>query len=160
MITTPGPKWRGWWNDLTNSVLAAVYNGTQVLKATASTLQVPEGVALTTGDITISDGGTVTQASSATTGVTLNTHVGQITTVAQNIAAAGEVTFTVTNSKVAATSTVIANIASGASGGTPIVSVTAVAAGSFSLTLTNLHASAAEVGTLVINFAVIKGSAT
>jgi len=108
----------------------------------------------------IADGGTVTQTSSATTGVTLNASSGQITTVAQNIAAAAEVQFTVTNSRVAAVDTVIVNVASGSTGGTTIAAVTAVAAGSFQITLTNLHASTAETGTLVLNFMVIKGSAT
>lgn len=112
------------------------------------------------GRVTIGDGGTVTQASSATTGVTLNTTAGQITTVTQNIAAAGEVQFTVTNSKVAATDCVIVNVASGSTGGTTIAACTAVAAGSFQITLTNLHASTAETGTLVLNFIVIKGTAS
>ena len=151
---------KGWFFDKTNSRLAARYNDTAFLRGTASALTVPEGIALTSGDLTISDGGTVTQITNATTGVTLNTAVGQITTVTQNIAAAGEVQFTVTNSKVAATSVVILNVASGSTGGTTIAAVTAVAAGSFQVTLTNLHASVAETGTLVLNFAVIGGSAT
>lgn len=151
---------KGWFNDRANSRIAARYNNTDFLRGTASTLVVPESIAFSAGGITITDGGTVTQITSATTGVTLNTNCGQITTVTQNIAAAGEVTFTVTNSTVAATSVVVANIASGSTGGTSIVSVNAVAAGSFDLTITNLHASVAETGTLVINFAVIKGSAT
>lgn len=112
------------------------------------------------GDIDLADGGTVTQITTATTGVTINTHSGQITTVAQNIAAAGEVTFVVTNNKVAATDNIIVGIASGSVGGTTIAAVTAIGAGSFSITLTNLHASVAETGTLVINFGVIGGSAT
>lgn len=151
---------KGWFFDKANSRLAARYNDTSFLRGTASALTVPEGIALTSGDLTISDGGTVTQITNATTGVTLNTAVGQITTVTQNIAAAGEVQFTVTNSKVAATSVVVLNVASGSTGGTTVADVTAVAAGSFQVTLANLHASTAETGTLVLNFAVIGGSAT
>jgi len=151
---------RGWFYDAANSRIAARYNDTSFLRGTATSLTVPEGIGFTTGDVTISDGGTVTQITTASTGVTLNTNVGQITTVTQNIAAAGEVQFTVTNSAVAATSVVVVNIASGSTGGTTIAAVTAVAAGSFQITLTNLHAATAETGTLVINFAVIKGSAT
>lgn len=112
------------------------------------------------GDITLSDGGTVTQITTAATGVTLSTHSGQITTVTQNIAAAGEVTFVVTNTEVTATSNIIVGIASGSVGGTTIAAITAIGAGVFSITLTNLHASVAETGVLVINFAVIGGSAT
>lgn len=100
------------------------------------------------------DRGTVTQITSATTGVTVNTYCGTITTVAQNIAAGAEVQFTVTNSKVTANSVPVVSIASGTVGGTTIASVTAVAAGSFQITLTNLHAATAETGTLVINFIV------
>lgn len=104
-------------------------------------------------------GGAVTQITSASTGVTLSKLTGQITTVTQNIAAAGEVQFTVTNTLVAATDVVLVNVASGSTGGTTIAAVTAVAAGSFQVTLSNLHASTAETGTLVLNFVVIKGAA-
>lgn len=109
---------------------------------------------------TFKDRGTVTQITSATTGVTVNTNVGAITTVTQNIAAGAEVQFTVTNSKVTANSVPVVAIASGTVGGTTIASVTAVAAGSFQITLTNLHAATAETGTLVINFAVFGGLAS
>lgn len=112
------------------------------------------------GQFTLADGGTVTQGTNPTTGVTLSTVTGQITTVAGTLAAAGEEAFTVTNTKCAATSVVVANIASNAGNGTPAVFVTAVAAGSFELTVTNLHASAALSTALVINFAVIGGAAT
>jgi hypothetical protein len=103
-------------------------------------------------------GGTVTQITSATTGVTLNKTVGTVVTVTQNIAAAGEVTFVVTNSAVTALDTVVLNIgADTTSDGTPIATVTAVGAGSFTVTITNLHASTAEQGVLTLNFAVVNG---
>ena len=108
--------------------------------------------------VTLSGRGTVTQITSATTGVTVNATSGAITTVAQNIAAAGEVQFTVTNSSVAANDVVVVNVKSGSVGGTTVADVTAVAAGSFVITLTNLHATVAESGTLVLNFAVIKSA--
>jgi hypothetical protein len=60
---------------------------------------------------------------------------------------------------VAATDIVVAGIKSTASAGTFIVAVAAVAAGQFTLRLTNLHASAAGNNTLVINFFVIKATA-
>lgn len=100
------------------------------------------------------DSGTATQITSATTGVTVNTYCGTITTVTQNIAAAAEVQFTVTNNKVAANSVPVVAIASGSVGGTTVANVTAVAAGSFQITLTNLNAVTAETGTLVINFVI------
>ena len=48
-------------------------------------------------------GGTVTQATNKGTGVTLNTQSGQITMNNAALADAAEVSFTVTNSKIAAT---------------------------------------------------------
>lgn len=103
--------------------------------------------------------GTVTQITSITTGVTLGAIAGTITTVSSTLAAAAEADFVVTNSKVAATDVVVANIKSTSSAGTPIVSVAAVAAGSFTLRLTNLHATNALDNTLLINFVVIKAQA-
>lgn len=102
-----------------------------------------------------SSGGAVTQASSRTTGVTLNTYSGAITLVS----AAGSATpasFTVTNSKVAATDTIIVNQKSG----TDLyeLHVTAVAAGSFRITFFTTGGTTTE--TPVINFAVVRAAAS
>ena len=97
---------------------------------------------------------TVTQATNRSTGVTLNATAGQITTDATSLAAAAEATFTVTNSYVTAKSVVLISHASGGAG-TPMVFVSAVAAGSFDITMTNLHASTANDAASVINFVVI-----
>ena len=112
-------------------------------------------VGAVTGGLTLSGRGTVTQITSATTTVIVNAKAGAITTVVQNILAAGEVEFTVTNSSVAATSVVVAAIASGSTGGTSHAYVKSISAGSFVLGIANLHATVAETGTLVINFAVV-----
>lgn len=101
----------------------------------------------------------VTQITSISTGVTCNAYSGVITTVSQTVAAAGEAQFTVTNSKVAATDVVNVSIKTHTSGGTFIAAVTATAAGSFQITLTNLHASAAGDNVLILNFAVQKAEA-
>ena len=58
-------------------------------------------------------GGTVTQASSKATGVTLNTESGQITMNNATLNAGVEVTFAVTNSKVSSTDVVVACHGSG-----------------------------------------------
>jgi hypothetical protein len=100
----------------------------------------------------------VTQATSITTGVTCNAYSGVITTVSQTVAGAAEASFTVTNSKAAATDVVVACIKTHTSGGLFFVACTAVAAGSFQLTLTNLSASAGD-NVLVINFVVLKAAA-
>jgi hypothetical protein len=60
---------------------------------------------------------------------------------------------------VAATDVVVACIKTHTSAGDFIVGVSAVAAGSFKLRLTNLHASTAGNGVLVINFIVLKAVA-
>lgn len=99
-------------------------------------------------------GGAVTQATSRTTGVTLNKVCGAITLVS----AAGSTTFasfTVTNSAVAATDTVIVNQKSG----TDLyeIHVTAVAAGSFRVTFRTTGGTTTEQP--VFNFSVIKAVA-
>jgi hypothetical protein len=98
----------------------------------------------------------VTQATSITTGVTCSALSGVITTVSQTVAAGAEAEFTVTNTLVAATDVVVACIKTHTSAGSFIVAVSAVAAGSFKLHLTNLHASTAGNNVLVINFLVLK----
>ncbi len=104
-------------------------------------------------------GGAVTQITNRSTGVTLSKPCGTITTDATSLAAAGEATFIVTNTLVAATDVVVVCATGGQTAGTSIPAVTAVAAGSFSITLTNLHASTADTGAMVISFAVFKGVA-
>jgi hypothetical protein len=101
----------------------------------------------------------VTQATSITTGVTCNAYSGVITTVSQTVAAGAEADFVVTNNKVAATDCVSVNIKTHTSGGSFIAAVATVAAGSFTIRLTNLHASAAGDNVLVLNFVVLKAEA-
>lgn len=96
-------------------------------------------------------GGAVTQATSRTTGVTLNKSNGAITLVS----AAGTTTwqtFTVTNSVVTATDTIIVNQKSGTD--LYMIHVTAVAAGSFNVTFATTGGTTTEQP--VFNFAVIK----
>jgi hypothetical protein len=99
-------------------------------------------------------GGTVTQATSRTTGVTLNKTAGAITMFSA-AGSATAATFTVTNSTVAATDLIILNQKSG----TDLydLMVTAVAAGSFNITFRTTGGTTTE--TPVFNFAVIKAVA-
>lgn len=100
-------------------------------------------------------GGTVTQATNKSTGVTLNKRCGQITMNNASLAAAAEVSFTLTNSTIAATDVVYVCIASGATAGAYNVQVDAVAAGSCRISVGNMSSgSLAEA--LVLNFVVIK----
>src|SRR5689334_14457617 len=98
----------------------------------------------------------VTQATSISTAVTCNAYSGVITTVSQTVAAGAEAQFTVNCNKVVATDVVNVCIKTHTSAGTFIPAVTAVAAGSFQITLTNLHATNAGDNVLVLNFAVQK----
>ena len=99
-------------------------------------------------------GGTVSQGVSRATTVVLNTVTGQITTTADSLAALAVVTFTVTNSAVVATDTIVLSKVSGDVD--TFCWVNAVGAGSFDVTLRNSHATVADTTAFVFNFAVIK----
>ena len=102
-------------------------------------------------------GGTVTQATSKSTGVTLNKLSGRITTHNAALAAGAEVTFVVTNNTVAATDVPVLALQSGGPAGSYDAVVSAVGAGSFSVTLTNLSAGSLSQA-VAINFVVLKGA--
>lgn len=99
-------------------------------------------------------GGTVTQGTSRTTGVTLSKRSGAITL----FTAAGTsayTSFTVTNTLVSATDTIIVNQKSGTN--TYLTFVTAVADGSFRITFSSVSGTASDAP--VFNFVVIEGVA-
>jgi hypothetical protein len=100
-------------------------------------------------------GGTVTQGTSRTTGVTLNKLSGAITLFTGAPTVNTWVSFTVTNSQVAATDVVEVSVKSGTN--TYIAHVTAVAAGSFRISFTSVSGTSSDAP--VINFAVIKATA-
>lgn len=103
-------------------------------------------------------GSTVTQITNRATGVTINALSGAITTDATSLAAEASAVFVVTNSFVEIGDVVVLSVRSGQVALNTQLSVTAVAAGSFSITVVNNNAAAgtAETGAIVINFAVIK----
>src|SRR5882724_10538348 len=100
-----------------------------------------------------------TQGTSISTGVTLNAQSGVITTVSSTLAAVTTTGFTVTNSAVGANSVVIVNLVnySGtyATNGFPVVTVDTIAAGSFVIKISNVHAANALSGVLKIGFHVL-----
>lgn len=103
-------------------------------------------------------GGTVTQATNKSTGVTLNTRCGQITMNAANLATGTAVTFTLTNSSIAATDILMMNHASGGTLGSYSF-VARCAAGSATIAVRNVTAGdLAEA--VVIGFAVLKAATT
>ena len=97
-------------------------------------------------------GGVVTQGTSRTTGVTLSKPTGAITMFSA-AGSATAATFTVTNTLVAATDTIILNQKSGTN--LYVLLVTAVAAGSFNITFYTTGGTATDAP--VINFSLIKG---
>ena len=105
------------------------------------------------------NGGTVTQLSNKSTGVTLNTESGQITMNNAQLDAGTEVTFTVTNSKIAATDVVVACHGSAGTAGAYIVSANGIAAGSFKITVSNVSGGSLSEA-IVINFVALKGASS
>jgi len=104
-------------------------------------------------------GGTVTQATSKSTGVTLNAASGQITMHNASLADAAEVTFTVTNSEVSATDVVVVNHGSAGTAGAYVVQANTIAAGSFKVTVGNVSGGALAEA-IVLNFVALKGASS
>ena len=100
-------------------------------------------------------GGSGTQLTSRATGVTLSKITGAITLFAA-AGSATAATFTVTNTLVAATDTIVLSVKS--STNVYLVYVTAVAAGSFNITFFTTGGTGSD--SPVINFTVIKGAAS
>ena len=98
--------------------------------------------------------GTVTQATSKSTGVTLNKSAGQITMNNASLASVTNVTFTLTNSLISANDIVILNVSGGATAGAYNCWVSGLSAGSVSITLRNISGGSLSEA-VVINFALI-----
>jgi hypothetical protein len=97
--------------------------------------------------------GTVTQLTSKSTGVTLNTSAGQITMNAASLAATTNVTFTLTNSLLSAKDVLLLNVTNGTSASYNAF-VSSMGAGSATITLRNISASPLAEA-VVLNFAII-----
>lgn len=141
--------------------LNATFGGTVAITG-ATTLTGGTGAVASTGAITSSSatggigyatgaGGAVTQITSRTTGVTLSKVSGAITLVSA-AGSATPATFTVTNTTVAATDTIVVSQKSGAD--LYNILVTTVAAGSFAITSYTTGGTTTEQP--VFNFAIIK----
>jgi len=113
-----------------------------------------KGVGYPTG---IGSGGTVTQATSKSTAVTLNKATGQITMNNASLAAGTTVLFTLTNSTLSAKDVLIVNVGSGGTSGAYWPYVANVAAGSAVIGVYNNTAGALGEA-IVINYAIIHGA--
>lgn len=99
--------------------------------------------------------GTVTQATSKSTAVTLNKPAGVITMNNASLATATNATFTLNNSFISANDTVILTIAGGqATPGSYNVFANALGAGTVSITLRNISGGTLSEA-VVVNFAII-----
>jgi hypothetical protein len=98
--------------------------------------------------------GTVTQATSKSTGVTLNKSSGQITMNAASLAAGTTVLFTLTNSTLSAKDVLIVNVGSGGTSGAYWPYVANVGAGTAVIGVYNNTASPLAEA-IVINYAII-----
>ena len=106
--------------------------------------------------------GAVTQATSKSTGVTLNTSAGRITMNNAALAGATAVSFILTNSAISINDTIIVCISSNTTGttaGAYTTYVSYLAAGSALITLRNLTAATSYSEAVIINFCVIHGAA-
>ncbi|MGA2492052.1 MAG: hypothetical protein ABSF67_03775 [Roseiarcus sp.] len=103
-------------------------------------------------------GGTVTQATSKSTAVTLNAAVGRVTMNAASLAAGAIVSFTLNDSSIAANDLLVLNHAAGGSAGAYSLNAQC-AAGSATINVRNAT-SGALAEEIVIAFAVIKGAAS
>lgn len=98
--------------------------------------------------------GTVTQATSKSTAVTLNKSAGQITMNNAALASVTNVTFTLNNSFISANDILILNVGSGATAGAYNCWVSGLSAGSASITVRNISGGSLSEA-VVINFALI-----
>jgi hypothetical protein len=133
---------------------ASTLTGAVTFKAAAKSDSATAGIGYATGA-----GGTVTQATSKSTGVTLDKICGTITMNNAQLNRDTAVSFTLTNSTIAATDVVVVNIKSGATANAYNVGVTAVAAGSCRIQLHNLLGGTDLSEAVVLSFAVIKAVA-
>lgn len=99
--------------------------------------------------------GAVTQATSKSTGVTLNSSMGQITMNNAALASVTNVTFTLTNSLLSGKDVLILNVTNGTSGAYNAW-VSSMTAGSATITLRNISGGSLSEA-VIINYAIIHG---
>ncbi len=127
-----------------------VATGTSLETTGALTSSGTAGMGYTTGA-----GGTVTQITSKSTGVTLNKITGTITMQAAALAAATIVSFTVTNSTIAATDNVILSHVATGTVGSYLLNASTIGAGSFIINVRNTSAGSLSEA-IQIRFTIIK----
>ena len=105
--------------------------------------------------------GAVTQATSKSTGVTLNKSAGRITMNNAALAGSAAVSFILTNSLISINDTIVVCVSSnttGSAAGAYTTYVSYLAAGSALITLRNLTASTSYSEAVIINYSIIHGA--
>lgn len=148
-----GPSGNGDWG---------LYNGSTRISITpAGAVTIPGTLSVTGASSTLGygtgSGGTVTQATSKSTAVTLNKATGQITMNAASLAAGTSVTFTVNSSLVSVNDAVLVTHVGDTDGGNYRFEVVNIVNGSFNVRLTNISGGA-PAEAVILNFVVIKGA--
>ena len=123
----------------------AIFGGDKIVSVAPTA-----GIGYATGS-----GGGITQATSKSTGVTLNKVSGAITMNGAALAAGATVGFTMTNSTISATDVVLVSIRSGGTANSYHIQTSATANGSCVFELRNTSGGSLSEA-LVINFVVIK----
>jgi len=101
--------------------------------------------------------GTVTQATSKSTAVTLNKSMGRITMNNAELAANTAVSFTMNNSLISANDTIIVNVSGGGTAAAYTTYISSMTTGSAVITLRNMTGSALSEA-VILNYATIHGA--
>jgi hypothetical protein len=143
--------------DLSNCTGSPVLTTPSLGNASATTITSTSNILISSAGklgYTTGSGGTVTQATSKSTGVTLNKTNGQITLNNAALAADTTVSFTLTNTTIAAGDVLVLNHISGGTAGLYLLNAQS-AAGSASINVRNITTGSLSEA-IVIAFAVIK----
>ena len=100
--------------------------------------------------------GTVTQATSKSTGVTLNKSAGRVTLNNEALASNTAASFTLTNNLISTNDVIITNVSGGGTAGAYTTYVSSMTAGSAVITLRNMSAGSLSEA-VIINYAIIHG---
>ena len=145
--------------DLSNCTGSPVLTAPSLGIATATSLTSTSNILISSAGklgYTTGSAGTVTQATSKSTGVTLNKSNGQITLNAAALGADTTVSFTLTNSVIAAGDVLILNHISGGTAGSYLLNAQS-AAGSASINVRNITTGSLSEA-IVIAYAVIRAT--
>lgn len=154
IVSTTGTADTGLWFPAADTVAASTAGAERMRIDSSGNVLVtnPAGLGYGTGS-----GGTVTQATSKTTGVTLNKPTGQITMNNAALAANTTARFLVTNSIASVTDCIMVTIRDGVTAGAYLAWVDGTANGSFTMAVRNITAGSLS-DAVVLNFSVIKGA--